>query len=242
MPGFINLKLDEGFMADYLNRMAVDGRLGLERQKEPKTIVVDYGGPNVAKPLHVGHLRSAVIGESIKRMGLALGHRMVGDIHLGDWGLQMGLIIEELRDRKPDLPYFDEGFEGNYPEESPFTISELEEIYPTASLKAKFKAEDARKAGMAEEEVAKREAESAAFAERAHLATRKLQEGYKPFMAIWQHIMRVSRADLEKNYRNLNVFFELWKGESDAQKYIPGLIEDLKAKGLAYEKIGRAHV
>ncbi len=238
MPGFINLKLDEGFMADYLNRMAVDGRLGLERQKEPKTIVVDYGGPNVAKPLHVGHLRSAVIGESIKRMGLALGHRMVGDIHLGDWGLQMGLIIEELRDRKPDLPYFDEGFEGNYPEESPFTISELEEIYPTASLKAKFKAEDARKAGMAEEEVAKREAESAAFAERAHLATRKLQEGYKPFMAIWQHIMRVSRADLEKNYRNLNVFFELWKGESDAQKYIPGLIEDLKAKGLAYESQG----
>ncbi len=238
MPGFINLKLDEGFMADYLNRMAVDGRLGLERQKEPKTIVVDYGGPNVAKPLHVGHLRSAVIGESIKRMGLALGHRMVGDIHLGDWGLQMGLIIEELRDRKPDLPYFDEGFGGNYPEESPFTISELEEIYPTASLKAKFKAEDARKAGMAEEEVAKREAESAAFAERAHLATRKLQEGYKPFMAIWQHIMRVSRADLEKNYRNLNVFFELWKGESDAQKYIPGLIEDLKAKGLAYESQG----
>lgn len=238
MPGFINLKLDEAFTADYLNQMAEDGRLGLDRQKEPKTIIVDYGGPNVAKPLHVGHLRSAVIGESIKRMGLALGHRMIGDIHLGDWGLQMGLIIEELRDRKPDLPYFDEGFAGDYPKEAPFTISELEDIYPTASQKAKFKAEDARKAGMGEEEIAKKEAESAAFARRAHLATRKLQEGYGPFMAIWRHIMKVSRADLEKNYRNLEVFFELWKGESDAQKYIPGLIQALKDQGLAYESQG----
>lgn len=238
MPGFINLKLDDGFVAEYLNQMAADQRLGLETQEKPLTIIVDYGGANVAKPLHVGHLRSAVIGESIKRMGRALGHNMIGDVHLGDWGLQMGLIIEELRDRKPELPYFDESFAGEYPEEAPFTISELEDIYPTASKKAKFKADEARKQGMSEEEITAREAASRAFAERAHLATRKLQEGYPPFTAIWNHIMNVSKADLKKNYGNLNVSFDLWKGESDAQKYIPDLIQNLIDQGLAYESQG----
>lgn len=238
MPGFINLKLEGGFVADYMNQMAADERLGLEKQEKPQTIIVDYGGANVAKPLHVGHLRSAVIGESIKRMGRALGHNMIGDVHLGDWGLQMGLIIEEMRDRKPELPYFDESFTGEYPAEAPFTISELEDIYPTASKKAKFKAEEARAQGMGEEEIAAREAASKAFAERAHLATRKLQEGYAPFTAIWNHIMNVSKADLKKNYENLNVSFDLWKGESDAQKFIPDLIQNLIDQGLAYESQG----
>ncbi len=238
MPGFINLKLEGGFVADYMNKMAADERLGLERQKSPKTIIVDYGGANVAKPLHVGHLRSAVIGESIKRMGRALGHHMIGDVHLGDWGLQMGLIIEELRDRKPDLPYFDQSFTGNYPDEPPFTIGELEDIYPAASKKAKFKAEEGRREGMDEEAIAREEEKSRAFAERAHLATRKLQEGYAPYTAIWNHIMKVSKADLKKNYGNLKVSFDLWKGESDAQKYIPGLIEDLIRQDLAYESQG----
>ncbi|MDO5550706.1 MAG: arginine--tRNA ligase [Lachnospiraceae bacterium] len=238
MPGFINLKLDGGFVAEYLNQMAADQRLGLETQEKPLTIIVDYGGANVAKPLHVGHLRSAVIGESIKRMGRALGHNMIGDVHLGDWGLQMGLIIEELRDRKSELPYFDESFAGEYPEEAPFTISELEDIYPTASKKAKFKADEAREQGMSQEEIAAKEAASRAFAERAHLATRKLQEGYPPFTAIWNHIMNVSKADLKKNYGNLNVSFDLWKGESDAQKYIPDLIQNLIDQGLAYESQG----
>lgn len=217
MPGFINLRLDPQYLADYMNSMQKADKLGVEEIGRGETIIVDYGGANVAKPLHVGHLRSAVIGESIKRMGDFLGYIMIGDVHLGDWGLQMGLIIEELRDRKPDLVYFDESYTGEYPEEAPFTISELEDIYPTASGKSKV---------------------DEAFKERAQNATFRLQNGYKPFMAIWKHIMAVSLADLKKNYDNLNVHFELWKGESDAQPYIPWLIQDLQDKGLAYESQG----
>ena len=217
MPGFINIRLASQYLADYMNGMQKADKLGLDEAGHGETVVVDYGGANVAKPLHVGHLRSAVIGESVKRMGAFLGYNMIGDVHLGDWGLQMGLIIEELRDRKPELVYFDESYTGEYPAEAPFTISELEDIYPTASGKA-----------MADE----------AFKERAHTATFKLQNGYAPFMAIWKHIMAVSLADLKKNYGNLNVFFELWKGESDAQPYIPWLINDLQEKGLAYESEG----
>lgn len=221
MPGFINIRLNPEYLAGYVNRMASDEKYGLEEAKDPETIIVDYGGANVAKPLHVGHLRAAVIGESIKRICRYMGHKTIGDVHLGDWGLQMGLIIEELHDRQPELVYFDETFQGEYPEEAPFTISELEEIYPTASAKAKEKTE----AG-------------AAFKERAQEATFKLQNGYKPYRAIWNHIMNVSLADLKKNYDNLKVYFDLWKGESDAQPYIPGLINDLIEKGLAYESEG----
>ncbi|MEG1293671.1 MAG: arginine--tRNA ligase [Clostridium sp.] len=217
LPGFINIRLCPEFLASYVNEMAGSEKLGLSEAEHPETIIVDYGGANVAKPLHVGHLRSAVIGESLKRMGRFLGHHMIGDVHLGDWGLQMGLIIEELRDRKPELPYFDDAFQGEYPSEPPFTISELEEIYPAASGKAKT---------------------DESFKERAQEATFKLQSGYAPFRAIWQQIMNVSLADLRKNYANLNVEFDLWKGESDAQPFIPALIEDLIQKGLAYESQG----
>ena len=217
MPGFINLKLSEGFLADYMNGMAADEKLGLGEPEKKETIIVDFGGANVAKPLHVGHLRSAVIGESVKRMGRFLGHNVIGDVHLGDWGLQMGLIIEELRDRKPELPYFDENYTGEYPAEAPFTISELEEIYPAASGKSKV---------------------DEAFKERAHQATLKLQKGYPPFRAIWKHIMNVSVADLKKNYSNLNVDFDLWKGESDAEPYIQKMIDTLEAQGLVYESQG----
>ena len=217
MPGFINLKLSEGFLADYMNGMAADEKLGLGEPEKKETIIVDFGGANVAKPLHVGHLRAAIIGESIKRMGRFLGHHMIGDVHLGDWGLQMGLIIEELRDRKPELPYFDENYTGEYPAEAPFTISELEEIYPAASGKSKV---------------------DEAFKERAHQATLKLQKGYPPFRAIWKHIMNVSVADLKKNYSNLNVDFDLWKGESDAEPYIQKMIDTLEAQGLVHESQG----
>ena len=217
MPGFINLSLNREFLTGYLNSMAEEACCGCERAANPLTIVVDYGGANVAKPLHVGHLRSAVIGESIKRMGLFLGHKVIADVHLGDWGLQMGLIIEELRDRKPELCYFDPSYEGEYPAQAPFTIGELEEIYPAASLKAR---------------------EDSVFSERAHEATLQLQRGCKPYRAIWRHIIGVSVEDLKKNYGNLNVFFDLWKGESDAESYIPGLIEELKKKGLAYVSQG----
>ena len=217
MPGFINLKLSPVFLADYMAGMAEADKLGLEAPEKKETIIVDYGGANVAKPLHVGHLRAAIIGESIKRMGRFLGHNMIGDVHLGDWGLQMGLIIEELRDRKPELVYFDESFSGEYPKEAPFTISELEEIYPAASAKSKV---------------------DEAFKERAHEATLRLQKGYAPFRAIWKHIMEVSVADLKKNYSNLNVDFDLWKGESDAEPYIEDMIQMLIDKGLAYESQG----
>ena len=217
MPGFINLKLSEAFLADYMKGMAEADKLGLEEPEKKETIIVDYGGANVAKPLHVGHLRSAIIGESIKRMGRFMGYEMIGDVHLGDWGLQMGLIIEELRDRKPELVYFDEAYTGEYPTEAPFTISELEEIYPAASAKSKV---------------------DEAFKERAHQATLKLQKGYRPFRAIWDHILAVSVADLKKNYSNLNVDFDLWKGESDAEPYIDDMVQMLIDKGLAYESQG----
>lgn len=217
MPGFINIRLNGEYLASYMNGMQAEDKLGVEEVKTGETIIVDYGGANVAKPLHVGHLRSAVIGESVKRMGRYLGYNMIGDVHLGDWGLQMGLIIEELRDRKPDLVYFDENYTGEYPSEPPFTISELEDIYPTASGKSKV---------------------DEAFKERAQTATFKLQKGYPPYTAIWKHIMSVSLADLKRNYDNLDVHFELWKGESDAEEYIPWLIQDLQDKGLAYESQG----
>lgn len=215
-PGFINININNGFVAEYLNNIADAEKFGVTNDNI-ETIVVDYGGANVAKPLHIGHLRSAVIGESVKRIVKYMGNKVIGDVHLGDWGLQMGLIITELQERKPELIYFEEGYNGDYPEEAPFTISELEEIYPCASKKSK---------------------EDENFKERAHQATLKLQSGYVPYYALWQHIMNVSKVDLKKNYDNLNVEFDLWKGESDAQPYIPGLIQDLIDKGLAYESQG----
>ncbi len=212
-PGFINLKLKLSFVTAFLNEMAGDDTLGVEKEANPKTILIDYGGPNVAKPLHVGHLRSAIIGESVKRIMRFKGNDVTGDIHLGDWGYQMGLIITELEKRQPDLPYFDESFEGEYPKEAPFTIGELEEIYPTASGYAK---------------------EHEEYREKALQATYLLQNGHKGYRAIWKHIMNVSVTDLKKNYKNLNVEFDLWKGEADAQKYIPGMVEMLKEKGFAH--------
>ena len=215
-PGFININLNSEFVAKYLNDMNNADKFGVANENV-ETIVVDYGGANVAKPLHIGHLRSAVIGESVKRIEKYMGNNVIGDVHLGDWGLQMGLIITELQERQPDLVYFDESYTGEYPTEAPFTISELEEIYPCASKKSK---------------------EDEAFKERAQQATLKLQSGYAPYRALWQHIMNVSKVDLKKNYDNLHVHFDLWKGESDAQPYIPGLIQNLIDKGLAYESQG----
>lgn len=212
-PGFINLKLDDGFLADYLKQMQEDERLSVEKVKEPKKIIIDYGGPNVAKPLHVGHLRSAIIGESIKRIGRFMGHEMIGDVHLGDWGLQMGLIITELKLRKPELVYFDESYEGEYPEEAPFTIGELEEIYPAASGKSK---------------------EDPAYKEEAMEATYLLQHGHKGYQGILKHILNVSVTDLKKNYERLDVSFDLWKGESDAQPYIPEMVDYMKREGYAH--------
>lgn len=212
-PGFINMTVSEAFLAEYASAAKKEKLLGVEEAEEKKTFIIDFGGANVAKPLHVGHLRSAVIGESLKRIIRLKGHRVIGDVHLGDWGYQMGLVITELKKRKPELVYFDDSYEGEYPEEAPFTIGDLEEIYPYASGYAK------------EHEEYKAEALQATF---------DLQNGRRGYRALWKHIMNVSVADLKKNYGNLNVTFDLWKGEADAQPYIPEMVEMLKEKGFAY--------
>ena len=212
-PGFINMKVNNEYLSQYLNGMEKDERMGCEKAENPKTIMIDYGGPNVAKPLHVGHLRSAIIGESVKRIAPFAGHKVIGDVHLGDWGLQMGLIITELRERKPELVYFDEAYEGEYPAEAPFTISELEEIYPTASGKSK---------------------QDEAYKEAAMQATYELQHGRRGYQALLKHILNVSVTDLKRNYANLKVDFDLWKGESDAQPYIPDMVQKMKDGGYAY--------
>lgn len=217
MPGFINLRLSGSFLAGYLEQMRTAPDFGVEKSGTGKTVVVDYGGANVAKPLHIGHLRPAIIGESLKRLHTFMGYNAIGDVHLGDWGLQMGLIIAELQDRQPDLPYFDPDFTGEYPAKAPFTLTELEEIYPAASARKKTDAE---------------------FAERAHAATYALQQGNRGYRAIWQHIMRISLADLHRVYDSLDVHFEKWLGESDADPYIPAMVADLKAKGLAVPSEG----
>ena len=216
-PGFINLKLAPQSVADYLNQMSETEKLGVEEAEEPKTIMIDYGGPNVAKPLHVGHLRSAVIGESVKRICRFMGNKVIGDVHLGDWGLQIGLIITELKKRQPDLPYFDESFTGEYPKEAPFTISDLEEIYPYASGYSK---------------------EHEDYLKEAQGATALLQDGNRGYRALWEHVLNVSIADLKKNYDKLDVHFDLWKKESDVQEYIPDMVSKLKEDGFAYESEG----
>lgn len=210
-PGFINLKLSGHFLKEYLEAMRTAPKFGVTQCGAGKTIVVDYGGANVAKPLHIGHLRPAIIGESLKRLYRYLGYNAIGDVHLGDWGLQMGLIIAELSERQPELPYFDPDFTGEYPKEAPFTVSDLEEIYPTASAK---KADPA-------------------FSRKAHQATLELQQGRRGYRALWRHIMNVSVADLKKNYDKLDVHFEKWLGESDADPYIPAMVEDMKKRGIA---------
>lgn len=212
-PGFLNLKLSEEYLLNVVSGMAQEPKFGLELPETPKKIIIDYGGANVAKPLHVGHLRPAVIGESIKRICRYAGHEVIGDVHLGDWGLQMGLVIMGVKERQPDLVYFDEEFQGEYPKEAPFTISELEEIYPAASAKSK---------------------EDAAYKAAAMEATYKLQSGARGYRALWRHIMNVSVADLKKNYGSLNVEFDLWKGESDVHDLIPEMVAYMKEGGHAY--------
>ena len=210
------MDISSDFLVDYVSKLNSDNKFGLD-VAAPKNIIVDYGGPKVAKPLHIGHLRSAIIGESLKRISRFVGFDCIGDAHLGDWGLQMGLIITELKERKPDLIYFDDSYTGEYPSEAPFTISELEEIYPAASAKSKVD-ED--------------------FAKRAHDATGMLQNKKPGYLAIWNHILNVSVTDLKKNYDFLDVHFDLWKKESDAQPYIPDMVQMFKDKGLTYERNG----
>ena len=212
-PGFINFNINKTYLTKYLGDMMIMPKYGVENSEGQEEIVIDYGGPNVAKPLHVGHLRSAIIGESIKRIARYAGHKVTGDIHLGDWGLQIGQIIAELEERKPDLVYFNADYKGEYPKEAPFTISELEEIYPCAS--GKSKADEAFKA-------------------KAMAATVKVQNMDAGCYALWQHIISVSKEDLKKNYNKLGVEFDLWNGESDVQPLIPDMVKYLKDNEYAY--------
>lgn len=207
MPGFINMNINNEVLSNYLNDMIKAEQFGVNKVENEKTIVLDYGGPNVAKPLHVGHLRSAIIGESLKRINRFVGNKVIGDAHFGDWGLQIGLIITELKKRKPELVYFDNTYEGEYPSEPPFTISELEEIYPAANEYSKSHPE---------------------FKEEAKQATYLLQNGNRGYTALWNHILSVSITDLKKIYDSLNVSFDLWKKESDAAPYIPDMVQYLK--------------
>lgn len=216
-PGFLNLKVKESFLRDYLQGMQENERFGLEPAEKPKKVVLDYGGANIAKSLHVGHLRPAIIGESIKRILRYCGQEVIGDVHLGDWGLQMGLVITELKERQPDLVYFDESYTGEYPTEAPFTIAELEEIYPTASKRSK---------------------EDADYKAKAMEVTYKMQNGVRGYVALFGHIRRVSIEDLKKNYAGLNVEFDLWKGESDVNDLIPSMVDYMKREGYAHESEG----
>lgn len=217
MPGFINLKISPEYLSTYMTSMTREDKFGMEPAEKVQTIVVDYGGANVAKPLHVGHLRPAIIGESVKRICKFAGHNVIGDAHLGDWGLQMGEVIEETKCRMPDLPYFDPDFTGEYPTEPPFTIADLEDIYPCAS--AKMKADEA-------------------FSALCHEATVKFQKGDRGYRALGRHIINVSKVDLERNYSNLDVHFDLWKGESDADPYVADMLQAMIDKGIAYESQG----
>lgn len=216
-PGFLNIIVSGDFARSYIVKMLHEKHMGVTMPGHEPTYIIDYGGPNVAKPLHVGHLRSAVIGESIKRILRYTGNKIIGDVHLGDWGLQMGLVITGLKERKPDLCYFDPDYTGTFPKEAPFTVSELEEIYPAASKKSK---------------------EDEEFKAAAMEATKLLQDGYKPYRALWHHILNVSVEDLKKNYNKLGVSFDLWKGESDAHVAIPDMVEYMKSKGYAHESQG----
>ena len=212
-PGFININVKDSFLNEYLNGMLKSENVGFEKTKDAKTVVIDYGGPNVAKALHVGHLRSAVIGEALKRLNRFYGNKVIGDAHLGDWGLQMGLIIHELKQRKPELCYFDENYEGEYPTEAPLNLKELEEIYPFASGKSK---------------------EDEEYLAKARVATKEYQEGRRGYRALCKQIIAVSMQDLKRNYSRLDVDFDVWLGESDADPYVADMVKMMKDKGFAY--------
>jgi len=205
-PGFINLKLNDAWLVS-----RIDDVSGPWRRTAPEKIVIDYGGPNVAKPLHVGHLRAAIIGESLKRIARETGDDVIGDAHLGDWGLQMGQLISELELREPGLPYFDPANEGPFPDQAPITLKDLEAMYPAAS--AACKADEAR-------------------AKLARDATKALQDGRPGYRALWRHFVDLSVAAMKIDYSDLGVEFDLWNGEADADPLLPEIEDDLRARKI----------
>ena len=216
-PAFINLTLNDDYLASLCNNIAHDEFMGIPQCETPETIVIDYGGPNVAKPLHIGHLRSAIIGEALKRLAKAMGRKVIGDVHLGDWGMPMGLVIAELSERNPDWKCFSDDFNADTDNVPTLDVNELNEIYPLASKKSK---------------------ENDDFKDKAHTITAQLQEHKAGYYALWQEIIRVSVEDLKKSYEKLNVDFDKWLGESDSDTYIPRLLDILNNSGLMYESDG----
>jgi arginyl-tRNA synthetase len=207
LSGFINITLTDEWLKEKANQISTDKHCGISKTNI-RNILIDYGGANIAKSLHVGHLRSAIIGEGLKRLARALGHHVIADVHLGDWGRQMGLVISEIKERNSDLLYFNDDYNGAYPDECPIMMEDLEEIYPEASKKAK---------------------ENPAKMEDARLATSILQnknkKGHRGYYELWKQIVKISVADLKKTYERFNVSFDTWKGESDANDVVPVLID-----------------
>ncbi|NNE57189.1 MAG: arginine--tRNA ligase [Hellea sp.] len=215
-PGFINITPSEDLVADRANQLVSDERAGALKA-EPKKIVIDYGGANVAKPMHVGHLRSAVIGEALKRLMRFRGHQVIGDVHLGDWGLQMGHLISELQEEQPDLIYFDKSVTDGFPETSPVTMDDMARLYPAASAKSKADPERLK---------------------LSQQATAELQSGRPGYRALLDHFIRISIEYLKNGYGELGVEFDLWKGEASVDPLITGMIEDLQKMGITEESDG----
>jgi len=216
-PGFINLTLTDAFLGERIEAMAGDARLGVPNAEPPQTVILDYGGPNVAKPMHVGHLRASILGESLKRLARFVGHDALGDVHLGDWGLPMGMLITEVAARRPDLPYFGADAEGPFPADSPVSMDDLEALYPAAAAACR---------------------EDPARLEAARRATAELQAGRPGYVALWRHFVDVSIAGLKRDFAALGVTFDLWKGEADVHGLIEPMVDDLKARGFAEDSEG----
>lgn len=211
-PGFINVRLSAAGLTERAEEIARDERAGASKVETPRRVLMDFGGWNVAKEMHIGHLRSTVIGDSLQRLFRFMGDRVASDVHLGDWGLQMGQLINEVRLEQPGLPYFDADFTGPYPQVSPVTMEDLGRLYPQAA--ARSKADEARR-------------------EADRKATAELQAGRPGYRALWRHFCTVTRVGLERECASLGVTFDLWKGESDAEPLIPEIVADLKARGIA---------
>jgi len=210
-PGFINISLSDDFIAKLMDKIGTDNRLGYAKVKTPQNIVIDSGGPNVAKSMHVGHLRSAVIGESIRRIAQFSGHNVISDVHFGDWGTPMGMIISEIMELHPDWCYFDDNKTDCFPSEAPYTVEEVTELYKKASARCK------------EDEKAK---------EKARVITAKFQDGHAGYQALWKHLRDVSVAAVKAIYKELDVNFDLWLGESDAHQTCYKIMDIAREKNV----------
>lgn len=210
-PGFINLTLKNEFIARNMDEVSADERFGCASVAAPQNIVIDSGGPNVAKLMHIGHLRPAVIGESIRRIEKFVGNKVISDVHFGDWGTPMGMIISEIENLHPDWPYFDDSKADGFPAEHPYNVNEVTELYKKASARCK------------EDEAAR---------EKARIITAKFQDGHAGYRALWKHLRDVSVDAVKEIYGDLDVNFDLWLGESDAHETCKEIMKMAKDKGI----------